>query len=693
MGGFPLIMIPMRSLKFSERNIPIVLAVITLLAYGLLLPFTGFYWDDWPFAWIAKFLGPAEFIPAFRGFRPFLGPIFFLTTSLIPPDPLLWQIFALVIRFLAGLSAWFALNQIWPKHQRQTIIITFLFLVFPGYSQHWVAFTHINQEWIPFIFYLLSFGFTARALRSPNVIAGNAKGATNQSPRSYILYTFFALLFLLFGLFPTEYFIGLEPLRFLFIWLIVSEQTQGFRARLLQSLKNWWPYLLIWLADAIWLVYYYKSGAYVSYDVTAAQGAPALGDAFGVFGDALWKAGLYVWGQVLVLTAQSLSAPTSLLTLALIATIFLLSSLFLLRLELHNGEAKSPALPFLVLGFLGILLGRIPSFAAGLPLTPQSSYDRFMISMMLGGSLFMTGLIELLIRSQRIRTFIFALLVAVGTGQQFFNANIFRRDWQGQQQIYWQFAWRIPALQPNTAVITQQMPLDYETDFSMTAPLNWIYAPELDPPALPYALVYSEKRLGGVVLPNLKPNTAMQLPYRTVSFNGSTSQAIVIYVPPNGCLRVFDPAFGDMETYAKFPESLTAPIPLSNPARILTDLPSPELPDPPFSKEPEHAWCYYYEKAELARQKRAWNTVAELGREASQKGFAPQDAFEWLPFIEAYARTGDLKSAEQITRQAWNDEPKVHRGLCLLWKRVLADGTHAAQNRASDLIGQFGCGQ
>ncbi len=33
------------------------------------------------------------------------------------------------------------------------------------------------------------------------------------------------------GIFPTEYFIGLEPLRFLFIWVIISEATQGFRPR------------------------------------------------------------------------------------------------------------------------------------------------------------------------------------------------------------------------------------------------------------------------------------------------------------------------------------------------------------------------------------------------------------------------------------------------------------------------------
>src|SRR5512143_1162262 len=115
-------------------SVPLVFALVTVAAYGLLLPLTGFYWDDWPFAWIARFLGPSEFIAAFRGFRPFLGPIFFVTSSLFPPDPLLWQILALIIRFLAGLTAWFALDQIWPRRRQETTVASLLFLVFPGYS-------------------------------------------------------------------------------------------------------------------------------------------------------------------------------------------------------------------------------------------------------------------------------------------------------------------------------------------------------------------------------------------------------------------------------------------------------------------------------------------------------------------------------------------------------------------------------
>jgi hypothetical protein len=688
----------MNSVRFNTKSIPLAFAIVTILAYGLLAPLTGFYWDDWPFAWIAKFMGPAEFIPAFLGFRPFLGPIFFVTSSLIPPNPLLWQIFAVVIRFLAALSAWFALDQVWPDHKRQTLVVSLLFLVFPGYSQHWIAYTHINQEWIPLICYLISFGLSACALRNP---------------RQFWSYTIFALLFLAVGVFPTEYFIGLEPLRFLFFLVIAAEGTHGFRPLLSKTLRNWWPYLLVWVADLAWLIYFYKSGVYVSYDLTAAQTLPPLGKSLVIFADALWKAGFYAWVQVLFLVARTIRAPTSLATLLLIVVAFLLCAFYLLRLQLSppvhmpiaaqaadaspgkwwRGRTNVFAVSAIAMGVLGILLGRVPSFAAGLPLTLQSGSDRFMISMMLGGSLLVTGLVELLARNERTRIYILAGLIALGIGQQFFNGNLFRRDWQGQQQIYWQFAWRIPALLPQTAVITQQMPLDNETDLSMTAALNWIYAPQIHPRTLAYALIYSEKRLGGVVLPNLEVNTPIQLPYRTVDFNGSTSQAIVIYVPPNGCLRVFDPAFDDTETYAKFPKTLIAPIPLSNPGRILTDLPSPKLPDPPFSAEPPHAWCYYYEKAELARQARDWQGIGLLGTEATQLGFAPQDLFEWLPFIEAYARTGDLKSAEQITRRVWNTEPKVHRGLCLLWRRVRTDGPAEVQMLAAKVIGEFDCGE
>jgi hypothetical protein len=696
----------MKENHFFERSIPLLLLVVTILAYGLLLPLAGFYWDDWPFAWMAKFLGPQEFIPAFAQVRPFLGPIFFVTTSLIPPVPLYWQIFALIIRFISALSAWFAFNQVWPQYKRQTLIASLLFLVFPGYSQHWVAFTHINQEWIPFIFYLLSFGFTAKALRTSPTLSADEAQVTKQSPltnnhesasmrsvstTSHRKNTIYALLLLIAGVFPTEYFVSIEPLRFLFICVILSEKFNGGWQRFAQSLKHWLPYLLIWLGNAAWLAYFYTIGGYESYEVEVINEPLTLPRIISTMGEAIWKAGFYIWAQVLVLASRAVAAPATLVTFALIIIAFVFILFYFRKLNLSDeGKTKAFAITAILIGLAGILLGRVPSFAAGLPLTLQSSYDRFMISMMLGGSLFVTGLFELVIRNIRLKTYVFALLIALGIGQQFFNANIFRRDWAKQQEIYWQLAWRIPAMKPNTALLTDQLPIDYETDLSFTAPINWMYAPDYERSNLPYALFYTEKRLGGAGLPSLEPNTKISLPIRRVNFHGFTSQVLTIYMPHNGCLRVLDSARGDEITYARQSRFLVDAIPLSDLSNIIvyTD----RIAKLPFLSEPEHTWCYYFAKAELARQQGNWNQVINLMDEARSLGYAPEDLFEWLTYIEAQAFTENVELAEELSNDIFKQDNGIRRGLCEVWKRIqIQSSVGEEQTRINQILIDFQC--
>jgi hypothetical protein len=636
-----------------DRSIPLVFLLTTIIAYGLLIPRTGFYWDDWPFAWIARFFGPAEFIPAFDGVRPFLGPIFLVTTSLIPPVPIYWQIFALFIRFVAVLSAWFAFSQVWAQHKQQALVASFLFLLFPAYSQHWVAFTHINQEWISLIFFLLSYGFTGYALRNP---------------KSFFSSTIISLLLLIPAVFPTEYFVGDGPLRFFFIWIIVREQINDPKQRIIRSVKLVLPYLLIWLADVLWLFYFYTLGNYDSYDVEVVREPLSLLQILVTIGETIWKVGIYAWGQILLAVGNSLSAPSSQLTLLLIAVSFVFFVYYLRWYGMRSDETRIFAVTAILVGIAGLILGRVPSFAAELPLRLQSSWDRFTISMMLGGSLFTIGIVDLLVRNTRARTYIFALLIALSIGQQFFNANIFRRDWEKQQEIYSQLAWRIPAMEPGTALITDQLPVDYETDLSFTAPLNWMYAPDYNGADLPYALLYTEKRLATASLSSLSPDTPISLGMRAATFHGSTSQVIVIHMPKNGCLRVLDPALGDEITYARESDYLLDAIPLSKPELI--DVDSDQTPRIPFLSEAEHTWCYYFTKAELARQAGDWQQIVDLYEEASSFQYEPGDPFEWLVFIEAQAMTGNFDEAQTLSKIALAADERVRNGLCKVWKRV-----------------------
>jgi hypothetical protein len=530
---------------------------------------------------------------------------------------------------------------------------------------------------------LLSFGFTARALRSHDRFNSN---------------TIYALLLLIPGVFPTEYFVSMEPLRFLFIWVILSEEIDGTWNRFVQTLKRWWPYLCVWLANAIWLAYFYTIGGYESYEVEVVKEPLTIFRIISTFGEAIGKAGFYVWIQVLVLISKAISSPTNLLTLFSIILAFILIIYYFMNLDLSKNETKGFAVSAIVIGLIGILLGRIPSFAAGLPLTLQSSYDRFMISMMLGGSLFVTGFVELILRNTRLKLYAFALLIALGIGQQFFNSNIFRRDWSKQKEIYWQLAWRIPAMKPNTALLTDQLPIDYETDLSFTAPINWIYAPNYSRNSpgnengnLPYALLYTEKRIGGGSLPSLEHNTAISLPIRRVSFTGSTSQVLVIYMPPNGCLRVLDPRRGDESTYGKQSRFLVDAIPLSDPSTIIFN--SDQTVKLPFLPEPDHQWCYYFAKAELAYQQKDFGKVVKIIDEAISLGYEPEDPFEWLAYIESKALTGDIKGAENISRSAFKQENGLRKGLCEVWKRIETQnpGGSGEESRIDRILSDFAC--
>lgn len=658
----------------TAKSAPVVILLAALLSYGLLVNFTGFYWDDWPFAWIAKFLGPREFIPAFAPFRPFLGPIFFVTASLIPPIPMYWQVFALVMRFILALAALWTFDQIWPDHKTRNIIASLLFLVFPGYSQHWAAFTHINQELIPLLFYILSFGFTARALR-----ASDARKDT-----------FIAVLFQIAGIFPTEYFFGLEAIRVFFIFFMRSQTSFRLRAR--ETFKKWIPYLIVWMLNAAWLIYYYKFGGYNSYGLAVNDVQTEAAPSLLAFADAIFKAGLYSWIQILALTGKSVTAPSTLATVGLIAASFAFLSFYFLRLETRI--ANRQPIQLIVIGTVGILAGRLPSWAAGLPLILQSINDRFMVSMMIGGTLFILGLLELIFKDNRTRLYAAALLIAFGIGQQFFNANDFRRDWSKQKEIYWQMAWRIPGLQKGALILTHELPIEYETDFSATAAVNWMYAPDYQPfNDLPYALMYTRSRLGGSKLPDLEPGAAATFPFRTVTFRGNTSASITVYMPDSGCLRVLDPVYANEVVYEKSTRFLRESISLSNPSLIITSAGMPALPESIFGKEPPHEWCWYYEKAELARQVNDWQEVVRLGNEANQKGYLPENAFEWLPFIEAYAINGDLEKAQSLSQQAFNAENKPAAGLCQLWERMQVRGPARSETEtaAKNMLNSFHC--
>src|SRR5208283_158340 len=96
------------------------------------------------------------------------------------------------------------------------------------------------------------------------------------------------------------------------------------------------------------------------------------------------------------------------------------------------------------------------------------------------------------------------------------------------------------------------------------------------------------------------------------------------------------------------------------------------------------SWCYFFEKADLARQVGDWQEVARLGDEAFAKHYYPveEDLSEYLVFIEAYARLGRWQDVEKFARMVSEPAPVINPALCAIWNRTEQVGQLSENDRS-----------
>ena len=639
--------------------VPAALAILILLAYGILTPWMGFYWDDLPFAWILRFFGPVEFIEGFRPFRPLLGYIFAATTALFGGHPLTWQLLGLLIRFFLGLQVWSLLRKVFPTRERSVLWVVLLFTLYPAYGQQWVALTHINQELIPLIFLLSSFILTVNLLRN---------GKTS------LPLTVLAILFQILGLFSTEYFFGMEVLRFFFILVILSESIADKKDLFKKSITTWLPYLIVWILNAAWTYSYHRSDAYNSYQISILSLLSPLA-LVNEFINTLSLSGFTSWLGIFTIFSQIDGSATQVVAFVVLVIAGLVAFTVTSNKKQDTSEKNPPTLHsplsthhwFILIGIITIFAGRLPSWAAGLPLKIEFDYDRFFVSIMLGASLFIIGLADLLLKESRTKLVFLSLVIGMSAAYQFTVANTYRRDWANTQDLFWQMSWRMPTLKEGTTVLAYELPLQYLSDYQLMSALNWMYAPNLEDHELPYAMQYLKTRFEAA---EIRAGYPIDITYRTATFSGNTSQSVVIYKEADGCLRVLDSVYNNAETVPGASFYLVDAIALSDPSLILTNAPAPAMDKTLFSTEPTHGWCYTYAQAEIARQAGDWEKAVKLYKEAQQAELSPALPVEYLPFIEAFARTGDMDTAIKLTERTIKGQPTLCPAVTTLWNRV-----------------------
>jgi hypothetical protein len=682
--------------------VPLALLAVTLLAYAPLVPWLGYYQDDWYQVWFGRAFGAGIYPAYYARERPFIGWLYMLTVPIVGTAPLSWQVFALLARWLAGLSAWALLRRVLPGRPRLAFWTAVLFTVYPGFRQQYLAviYSHYLLQ-LAFQLSMISLTLAAVRLAEPKRVLRAALYLVSLAGSAI-------------GLLVSEYFFGVELLRPLALWCALGGEGVPWRQRLRRTAMSWLPFLGVLAAFLFWRIYIFRFPTYQPLYLQAGGSnliELILRLAQTIAVDAA-ELGLYAWVLPLrMFNGLANSQPSALAALGL-ALAGLLLFLGLSRLIRKAGQSepdaaengasdRRTALGLALAGLAGLLAAGWPFWFVNLPVDTRLEVgSRFAISFIPGASLLAAGLLTGLVRPWKWRGLLLAVLAGLAVGHHFLDAVYYREVNQSQAIFYQQLAWRAPGLKPGTLVLTNTF---QETtlmgDNSLTAALNWIY--EASPPyRLDYMLFYLPERLQSGHLPALEPGLPFTKTFRTATFTGNTSNTLVIYYDYPRCLQVLDPALGDdLPRPVDMPREMRSAVALSNLDQIVTSPAAPaSLPASLFKYRPaEDTWCYYYEKADLARQQQDWPAVAALADEAFSQNPKIATTMEALPFIEGYARAGRLEEARALTGQVWSARPDGRRMtedlLCATWKRI---GQTPGDNPslaayAEDVVARSGC--
>jgi hypothetical protein len=486
-----------------------------------------------------------------------------------------------------------------------------------------------------------------------------------------------------------EYFFPLEFARVGFIWMSLRDEYPNPRERIKPTLKVWTPYLILFTLAVLSRLFIFNNQVYGFGLMSQLKSSPLTTILFLIrsFFISLWLVLVSAWTQTFAAIDPSVHGVRTIALYVLISLPVFAIALYFLFKQSTDNESKRNSYYAIGLGLFLLPFAGAPFWLTGLTISLAHPASRFTLPFMFAVSLILAGLVEFI--PVRFRYYVLALLIGLAAGRQFLWSADYLRNWQAQKNLFWQMTWRSPGLKPNTLVLMNEK-LSLYADNSLSAPLNWIYAPNTSADKIGYVLFYPTNRMNSS-LPSLQKDVPIQYDYIAGHFNGNTSQAVAFYYEPPACLRLLEPDI-DFDNHFVLDESLMREASaLSNKEQILASSNSvmPEI----YGTEPEHGWCYYFEKADLARQQGDWEKVVSIADKALKLEPRPQPV-ERFVFIEGYAHAGDWDRALQLSNESFKFSKRfVGPLLCRLWKRIETETTEGVERTEaiSQALNQFAC--
>lgn len=626
-------------IKHETLFVMVLLLMVALLSDGLQLNEMGLYWDDWGVFWIEQHLGPEGLIDGHMIDRPALGYNHALLSLLFDGNIKLYHVYSFSLRLLGAYAFLWLLRLLWPDQRFYTSVMAVLFLVYPGFLSQPIAYSKSNHL-TAFLLVIVSFALMVKAFNGKNrVVSILLWGLSLLTGAAYYFYF--------------EYLLGFELARVVLLGYLIWRSSDGeTKVKIVKFIKLWLPFLLAICVYLYWRIYVFESsrklvdvnslvGSYFGSGVSLRQYLTLF---FTLLIDYLelivmaWFVPAYHF-----ITSSNLRPLVTALLLGggaglLVGVNFWVFSTN--QLPKTNSKLRIEY-QWVILGLATLIITNfLPTFA-GRSYQVLWTYKSYGLHIAFPVSILLGGLLISAVRS-RFRSVVVVVLVFLAVTAHNLNAAKMAEYWEAQKEFWWQVSWRIPDLKDGT-VLWARLPTEYgfTAHFEIWSPLDFIYGGEGDSLRL-FSAPLNKDELQWLETGNIRKDD-----FRGVTQHLDYQDSLVVSIPSsNSCLNVYDQNKLELSEQAEPLVQVAAMY--SNLDQVILDSIGHVPPEEIFGPEPEHRWCYYYQKASLARQFGDWAEVIRLLDEAEDNGYRANDRVEWMPFFEAYVNLGMYKEARGL---------------------------------------------
>jgi hypothetical protein len=611
----------------------LVLILVAALAYLPLVNQLGYTHDDWYLMASVRAEGPGVFREIFSVDRPLRALVMIPAYKLFGENPLYYNLSACLFRVLGALALLWVLHRLWPRQHTATLLMALLFLVYPGFLSQTNGIDY-QSHIVGLAAALLSIAFTLRAVLTEHWL-------------SKLTFHIFSILLGWLYLGQMEWYIGVEFFRWACVFLLSARGTGALPQKIWQTIQRAYPALAIPLVFLIWRILFFK----------AERGATDVNVQFENLKlyplQTLYHWGVQVLQDLIDVLFSAWITPLSQLAGHIQAWGFLVAVvtaafvIFFIRTDAHT-EAE-PSQPddhreAMLLGSLTAIAGLIPIAMVNREVS-FPAYSRYSLIASIGVAILIIALLMDLKRNF-LRNGIFAVLLITALLVQHANTIKQVRETQATNMFWWQVAWRVPHFEKNTTLIANY-PAVLEEDYFVWGPASLIYYPEKQNPKNIQPGLFAAI-LNAETITKIQARERQEYDNRKHIITYKNYRNFVLLNQPSAdsCVHVMDgnsPAYSHSDS-----ESIQTIAPYSEIEHMLADETPHTPPEIVFGPEPMHGWCYYYQKADLARQQGNWNKVLEIGQQAFDQGLSPTDPIEWLPFLQAYAQTGNADRLKEL---------------------------------------------